>query len=162
MKTDQSDHSSPKPFRRRDFLIGAGQLTAGLALMPALPESAFAQTVIKGKERLIVRSIRPEDLETPVSLLNAWITPNDLFYVRHHLYAPKVDVNEWKLTVGGEVQTPITLTLDELKRAPKHTVTVTLECAGNGRAFFDPPVAGIQWEKGAVGTAQFVLSLIHI
>jgi len=155
MKTDQSDHSSPKPFRRRDFLIGAGQLTAGLALMPALPESAFAQTVIKGKERLIVRSIRPEDLETPVSLLNTWITPNDLFYVRHHLYAPTVDVNEWKLTVGGEVQTPITLTLDELKRAPKHTVTVTLECAGNGRAFFDPPVAGIQWEKGAVGTARF-------
>jgi sulfite oxidase len=155
MKTDQSDHSSPKTIRRRDFLIGAGQLTAGLALMPALPESAFAQTVIKGKERLIVRSIRPEDLETPVSLLNAWITPNDLFYVRHHLYAPTVDVNEWKLTVGGEVQNPITLTLDELKRAPKHAVTVTLECAGNGRAFFDPPVAGIQWEKGAVGTARF-------
>jgi DMSO/TMAO reductase YedYZ molybdopterin-dependent catalytic subunit len=88
-------------------------------------------------------------------LLNAWITPNDLFYVRHHLYAPKVNVNEWKLTVGGEVQNPITLTLDELKRAPKHAVTVTLECAGNGRAFFDPPVAGIQWEKGAVGTARF-------
>jgi sulfite oxidase len=155
MKTDQSGHSSPKTFRRRDFLIRAGQLTAGLALMPALPESAFAQTVIKGKEKLIVRSIRPEDLETPVSLLNSWITPNDLFYVRHHLYAPKVDVNEWKLTVGGEVQNPITLTLDELKRAPKHVVTVSLECAGNGRAFFDPPVAGIQWEKGAVGTARF-------
>ena len=32
---------------------------------------------------------------------------------------------------------------------------MTLECAGNGRAFFDPSVAGIQWEKGAVGTARF-------
>jgi sulfite oxidase len=154
MKRDRSDHSLLNTFRRRDFLIGAGQLTAGLALAPMLP-AAFAQTVIKGKERLIVRSIRPEDLETPVSLLNTWITPNDLFYVRHHSYAAKVDVNEWKLTVGGEVQTPITLTLDELKRMPKHTVTVTLECAGNGRAFSDPPVAGIQWEKGAVGTARF-------
>jgi DMSO/TMAO reductase YedYZ molybdopterin-dependent catalytic subunit len=30
-----------------------------------------------------------------------------------------------------------------------------LECAGNGRAFFDPPVAGVQWEKGAVGTARW-------
>jgi sulfite oxidase len=155
MKRDRSDHSRLNTFGRRDFLIGAGQLTAGLALAPMLPESAFAQTVIKGKERLIVRSIRPEDLETPVSLLNTWITPNDLFYVRHHSYAAKVDVGEWKLTVGGEVQTPITLTLDELKRMPKHTVTVTLECAGNGRAFSDPPVAGIQWEKGAVGTARF-------
>jgi DMSO/TMAO reductase YedYZ molybdopterin-dependent catalytic subunit len=155
MKRDRSDHSHSNEIQRRDFLIGAGQLTAGLALIPCLPESAFAQTVIKGKERLIVRSIRPEDLETPVSLLNTWITPNDLFYVRHHLYAARVDVNEWKLTVGGEVENSITLTLDELKRAPKHTVTVTLECAGNGRAFFDPPVAGIQWEKGAVGTARF-------
>ena len=155
MKRDRRNHSRSNEIQRRDFLIGAGQLTAGLALMPWLPESAFAQTVIKGKERLIVRSIRPEDLETPVSLLNTWITPNDLFYVRHHLYAARVDVNEWKLTVGGEVENSITLTLDELKRAPKHTVTVTLECAGNGRAFFDPPVAGIQWEKGAVGTARF-------
>jgi DMSO/TMAO reductase YedYZ molybdopterin-dependent catalytic subunit len=155
MKKDQNHHSGSNSLRRRDFLIGAGQLTAGLTLAPSLLESAFAQTAVKGKEKLIVRSIRPEDLETPVSLLNTWITPNDLFYVRHHMYAAKVDVNEWKLTVGGEVQNPITLTLDELKRAPKHTVTVTLECAGNGRAFFDPPVAGIQWEKGAVGTARF-------
>ncbi|MBO0860223.1 MAG: sulfite oxidase [Chloracidobacterium sp.] len=153
---DQKDHSHSNALQwRRDFLIGAGQLTAGLMIGRTLPESAFAQTVIKGKERLIVHSVRPEDLETPVSLLNTWITPNDLFYVRHHLYAAKVDVNEWKLTVGGEVQSPITMTLDELKMFPKHTVTVTLECAGNGRAFSAPPVAGIQWERGAVGTARF-------
>src|SRR4029079_2942646 len=38
-------------------------------------------------------------------------------------------------------------------RAP--TLTMTLECACNARAFFDPPVAGIQWEKGAVGTARW-------
>ncbi len=30
-----------------------------------------------------------------------------------------------------------------------------LECAGNGRAFFDPPVAGIQWTKGAIGNARW-------
>src|SRR5262245_29507513 len=104
MKKDQSDHMRSNAFRRREFLIGVGQLTAGLTVSRMLPESALAQTVIKGKEKLIVRSVRPEDLETPVSLLNTWITPNDLFYVRHHLYAANVDVNEWKLTVGGEVQ----------------------------------------------------------
>jgi DMSO/TMAO reductase YedYZ molybdopterin-dependent catalytic subunit len=155
MKKNQSDYSRSNAFRRRDFLIGATRLGAGLALSRMLPESAFAQNVIKGKERLIVRSVRPEDLETPVALLNTWITPNDLFYVRHHLYAANVDVNEWKLMVEGEVENPVTLTLDELKGMPKHTVTVTLECAGNGRAFSDPPVAGIQWERGAVGTARF-------
>ena len=38
---------------------------------------------------------------------------------------------------------------------PAVSVTATLECAGNGRAFFDPPVAGIQWRKGAVGTSRW-------
>ena len=32
------------------------------------------------------------------------------------------------------------------------TQTVTLECAGNGRGFYAPKAAGIQWEHGAVGT----------
>ena len=43
----------------------------------------------------------------------------------------------------------------ELRALPAVTTTVTLECAGNGRAFFAPPVAGIQWRKGAVGTARW-------
>jgi len=155
MKKNESRHSRSSAFSRRDFIAGAGQLSAGLTLSQILPDSVFAQATVKGKERLIVRSLRPEDLETPVGLLNTWITPNDLFYVRHHSYAAKVNVDEWKLTVDGEVERPVTLTLDELKKMPKATVTVTLECAGNGRAFYDPPVAGIQWEKGAVGTARW-------
>lgn len=143
---------------RRELLIGAARTGAAITLSQFLPNEfteAFAQSAIKSKEKLIVRSTRPEDLETPVGLLNTWITPNDLFYVRHHTYAAKVNASEWKLTVDGEVATPLSLTLDDLKKMPKASVTVTLECAGNGRAFFDPPVAGIQWEKGAVGTAKF-------
>ncbi|MFN0087117.1 MAG: sulfite oxidase [Blastocatellia bacterium] len=151
MKRNQNRHT----LTRRDLIAGAGQAGAGIALSRLLPESAFAQSGIKGKERLIVRSMRPEDLETPVGLLNTWITPNDLFYVRHHGYAANVEAGSWKLTVDGEVAQPLTLTLDELKKMPKAAVTVTLECAGNGRSFYDPPVAGIQWEKGAVGTARF-------
>jgi DMSO/TMAO reductase YedYZ molybdopterin-dependent catalytic subunit len=155
MKKNESRRSGSSLSSRRDFIAGAGRLGAGVALSPLLPDSAFAQNVVKGKEKLIVRSIRPEDLETPVSLLNTRITPNDLFYVRHHSYAAKVNLNEWKLAVDGAVDNPLTFTLDDLKKMPKATVTVTLECAGNGRAFYDPPVAGIQWEKGAVGTARF-------
>ena len=148
---------------RRSFLARAGQTGAvvGLGhlghLLPSSVVTALAQTPssIRGKERLIVRSRRPEDLETPVELLDSFITPNDLFYVRHHDYAPRVEAGPWKLQVDGEVDRPSTITLDELRRMQRATVTVTLECAGNGRAFFEPPVAGIQWEKGAVGTARF-------
>lgn len=145
-------------FNRRQFLWTAGHAgaVAGLGhLIPGSLTSAFAQDKIPGKEKLIVRSLRPEDLETPIGLFDSFITPNEIFYVRHHLYAPTIDASSFKLQVDGEVTRPLTLSLDDIKKLPRATVTVTLECAGNGRAFFDPPVAGIQWEKGAVGTARF-------
>lgn len=146
---------------RRGFLQKLTRLSAFAGISQLLPGdsiTAFAQNVvqkIKGKERLIVRSLRPEDLETPPELFTSWLTPNDLFYVRHHLYAPDINVGEWKLTVDGEVSTPLSLSLEDLRKLPKASVTVTLECAGNGRAFYEPAVAGIQWEKGAVGTAKW-------
>jgi DMSO/TMAO reductase YedYZ molybdopterin-dependent catalytic subunit len=109
----------------------------------------------QAKDRLIVRSARPQDLETPVELFNSWLTPNDLFYVRSHLHTPEVNLKDWSLTVEGQVGRPLKLTLEELKLLPKASVVVTLECAGNGRAFFDPAVAGVQWQKGSVGTARW-------
>lgn len=124
------------------------------------PESLLAQTPAAaqrfGKEKLLVRSLRPPDFETPVALLDSFITPNDFFYVRSHLPVPaQLDAATWALKVGGEVNSPLSLSIDEIKKLPAATVTVTLECAGNGRAFFEPAVAGIQWEKGAVSTARF-------
>jgi DMSO/TMAO reductase YedYZ molybdopterin-dependent catalytic subunit len=104
---------------------------------------------------LIVHSSRPEDLETPVHLLDSWLTPNDLFYVRSHFYTPTIRPGEWRLRVDGGVERPANLTLDEIKQVPSVSRVVTLECAGNGRAFFEPPVAGVQWRKGAVGTARW-------
>src|SRR5262249_40943005 len=147
----------PAPRSRRSFISGVGRLVgaAGLShFFPGAIERAFAQTA-GGKERLIVRSVRPEDLETPVALLNSWITPNDWFYVRHHLYKPQVNARGWTRQVEGEVDRPPAPPLDELRRIPRAAATATLECAGNGGAFFAPPVAGIQWEKGAVGTARW-------
>jgi sulfite oxidase len=141
---------------RRDVLT---QLAMMAAVARLDPKTVFAQASNAaqryGKEKLIVRSMRPPDFETPVALLNSFITPNDLFYVRCHMPVPQVDAAAWSLKVGGEVDSPLSLSLDEIKKLPLHTVTMTLECAGNGRAFFTPAPAGIQWEKGAVGTARF-------
>jgi DMSO/TMAO reductase YedYZ molybdopterin-dependent catalytic subunit len=132
-------------------------LATGIGQLAPWPVSAvFAQgrgPAPVRKDRLLVRSARPEDLETPVGLLDSWITSNDLFYVRSHLYTPSVRLNDWTLLVDGEVERPLTLRLDELTQMPRVSLAVTLECAGNGRAFFDPPVAGVQWQKGAVGNA---------
>lgn len=139
---------------RRAFLHTVGRLAPGAATVALLPSAAAAQQVVS-KARLIVRSPRPEDLETPVRLLTTWITPNDLFYVRSHFYTPSIEERAWTLRVDGEVGSALQLTLADLRALPATTQVVTLECAGNGRAFFDPPVAGVQWEKGAVGTAAW-------
>lgn len=140
--------------QRRTFLETAIRLASGAAASALLPSSLAAQQPVS-KARLIVRSARPEDLETPVHLLTSWITPNDLFYVRSHFYTPTIDQGSWRLRVDGDVSAPLELSLDEIRRLPSTRQVVTLECAGNGRAFFDPPVAGVQWEKGAVGTAAW-------
>jgi DMSO/TMAO reductase YedYZ molybdopterin-dependent catalytic subunit len=105
--------------------------------------------------QLIVHSARPEDLETPAHLLTSWITPNELFYVRSHFYTPAVSLESWRLHVDGNVERPLHLTLDAIRAMHPATHVVTLECAGNGRAFYQPPVAGVQWRKGAVGTARW-------
>ena len=145
-------------FVRRRLLSLAWQTGAAAAfsrLLPRLSSSdVFAQTSTPA-ERRIIRSVRPQDWETPVALLDSWITPNDLFYVRCHFYTPTVDAATWSLTVDGEVDRPLTLRMADLRQLPQVTLPVTLECAGNGRAFFDPPVPGTQWQRGAVGNARW-------
>lgn len=141
---------------RRQALGAVARATAGAAAWLTLPEAVRAQALAGKDPRLIARAVRPPDFETPVALLDSFITPTSHFYVRSHLPVPPViDAATWTLRVGGEVATPLTLSLDALRAMPSTTVTVTLECAGNGRAFFDPPVAGIQWGRGAVGTARW-------
>jgi DMSO/TMAO reductase YedYZ molybdopterin-dependent catalytic subunit len=146
---------------RRDWLrlaaragvIGASTPWGGLAHAAA---QATRPAIAAGKEKLIVRSLRPPDYESPVALLDSWLTPVEHFYVRSHMPVPTgLDGSTWTLSIDGEVTTAITLSLDEIRKLPPLTLTNTLECAGNGRAFFDPPVAGIQWTKGAVGTARW-------
>jgi sulfite oxidase len=153
--------SLPMLFSRRDLIRAAGRAGAlGLVAQATPWVSLLAQgarpTIPAGKEKLLVRSLRPPDFESPVALLDSWITPVEHFYVRSHMPVPSgLDASTWTLQIEGEINAPVSFTLDELKKMPSASITATLECAGNGRAFFDPPVAGIQWGKGAVGTARW-------
>jgi len=149
------------PFSRRDLLsLAARAGAAGAVAQHVSWATLFAQsprvTVAPGKEKLLVRSLRPPDYETPVTLLDSWITPFEHFYVRSHMPVPPgLDAATWTLQIDGEVATATSLTLDDLRKMPAASVTAVLECAGNGRAFFEPAVAGVQWGKGAVGNARW-------
>src|SRR6266853_94367 len=119
---------------RRTFLLLAG--------------SAFLRGDDRAKLDMQVRSVRPEDLEMPLSGFVDYITPIEHFYVRTHVYTPTVDLNEWRLKVEGEVATPLTLTMADLKAMPSVELVAVGECAGNGRSFYSPPVPGLQWQNG--------------
>ena len=140
---------------RRDFLKTA--TAAVLAAHPLLNWAADAPAInIPGKDAMIVRSYRFFDLEMPVEFMTDWVTPVNHFYVRNHMFEPaKIDAATWKLTLSGEVERPLTLTLADLAKVPVHSVANTLECAGNGRSLLSPKVPGVQWGKGAVGNAEF-------
>ncbi len=105
--------------------------------------------------RMIVRSPRPEDLETPLDGFLDWITPIDRFFVRCHTYTPVIKLNDWSLKVDGAVERPLTLTMADLKKLPRVELVSVLECAGNGRSFYQPRVAGTQWSYGAVGNGRW-------
>src|ERR671935_1773478 len=72
----------------------------------------------------------------PLEALRYPITPAGLHYLLIHYDVPDVDARTWSLTVRGERE--LSLGLDELKRRPRSELTVTMECAGNGRARLDP------------------------
>ena len=120
---------------------------------------AAAGALLRAQDRpnrdMLVRSTRPEDLEMPLSGFSDYITPIEHFFVRTHVYVPTVDANAWRLQVEGEVATPLTLTLENLKLMPAVDLVAVVECAGNGRGFYEPPVPGTQWSTGAVGNGRW-------
>ena len=103
-------------------------------------------------ELLKVVTAAPFNAETVLAEQHGPITPNERHYVRNHFAVPE---HSGRLAFDGLVRRPITLTLDELRTRPARSLVVTLECAGNGRGFLEPPTRGEQWALGAVGTAEW-------
>src|SRR5215471_14421348 len=145
---------------RRSFIRGASAAALALNAAPvfcwAMPASESGAIEVHGKDGLLVRSLRFVDLESPVGYLGTWLTPIPRFFVRNHMHEPsQLSAADWRLSIGGEVEKTLTLTLADLSKLELHSVVNTLECAGNGRGFQRPQVPGVQWGKGAVGTAKF-------
>jgi DMSO/TMAO reductase YedYZ molybdopterin-dependent catalytic subunit len=84
------------------------------------------------------------------------VTPLGLHYLLIHFDIPAVEPSAWRLELGGALERPAALTLDELKARPARTLAVTLECAGNGRALMAEPGSPSQpWLLDAVGNAEW-------
>lgn len=115
----------------------------------------FLEPSQQSRSDLTMRQAEPLNLEGPFAALNGRMTPTEQFYVRSHFPVPAIDARDFRLTIDGAVEQVVTLTLEDLLAMPAVTWPSTLECAGNGRIFLDPPAMGVQWQLGAVGTAEW-------
>lgn len=113
----------------------------------------------KRDERLVTHTDRPCNAETPEQLLETYITPNNLFYVRNHFWVPDTKGDEHRLTVEMDDGEVVVYTVEELKRRFKpHTVTAILQCSGNRRSHMTKEAFrtnGLQWSIGAIGNAEW-------
>src|SRR5579862_522714 len=133
-----------------------GQFIVSRRLFLSMAAAGLAWPQANGDpSEMIVRARRPEDLEMPNPGFSDFITPVDRFFVRTHVPVPAVDLAAWHLKIEGNVSVPLSLSMDELRRMPSFEFPAVLECAGNGRSFFEPAVAGLQWTNGAVGNGSW-------
>lgn len=91
----------------------------------------------------------------PAEALRWDLTPTGLHYVLTHYDIPEADPQTWQIAVTGCVDRERAFSLADLATLEQHTVRVTMECAGNGRAQVQPRPVSQPWITGAVGTADW-------
>ena len=107
---------------------------------------------------LLVLSEEPLNAETKLDELREAIVPAGRHYVRTHF---GVSTGPREVGITGAVREPRSVSFDAVRSLPARTFAVTLECAGNGRKFLEPPAPGEQWGLGAVGTAEWTGAALH-
>ena len=153
---------------RRGFLKRTGLATMAAMVGTSIPfhrnmpigfvPAAMAQeNVLIGKDGLTLLNDRPVNAETPPELLDDAITPTSRHFIRNNGIPPEdVDPATWTLTIDGFVDTPLELTIADMREQFEVvTMALTLECGGNGRGFFNPPAKGNQWTYGAVACSEW-------
>ena len=148
----QDAYDTTDTTRRELLLRGAAAAGAAVALLgPSASALAFPS---RPGEQVLSWLDQPAANPVPQIVgdllqwerLRSFITPADQFFTVAHYGQPQVDLGAWRLEVGGLVEHPMTLTLDELRARPRQEVVFTLECSGNH---------GLPFLHGAVGTARW-------
>lgn len=149
--------------RRRvlQTLFGA---SVGATAFSALPRHAFGQSlppIVKPTPEDQFRTLGT-NRETLFQAFKGrgYITPASLFFIRNHTTTPRIDAETWSLSIEGSgIYNPRTYTLEDLFQLEPVTITRAIECAGNGRSFFNSQqgqtVSGTQWRFGAIGVGEW-------
>jgi sulfane dehydrogenase subunit SoxC len=93
----------------------------------------------------------PTASRTPLQDLFGTVTPNGLFFERHHGGVPAIDPAQHRLMVHGLVRQPLVLTMKDLMRFPSVSRTHFIECSGNSSG---------EYKAASKGTAQDIHGLL--
>lgn len=127
-------HPHPRPFE-----VGDAASTAAVASSP------HARVVLKRE---------PLNAEASPESLREAVTPEGAHFVRTNFSTPVLD-GRTPLMMGGAVVAARAWNAESLLAAGTRTLTVTLECAGNGRLGMNPLPSGEPWQTGAVSVAAW-------
>ncbi|HUQ93622.1 MAG TPA: molybdopterin-dependent oxidoreductase [Bryobacteraceae bacterium] len=112
------------PMRRREMIALA-------AMAPSFARFAMAE---EGEQTIPFLDSRPYNPEKPTlkwDELTSWMTPRDQRFRVGHYGFPTVDVASWNLQIGGLVERPLKLTLEDLRKRKAKELSITMECSGN-------------------------------
>lgn len=168
MKQKQTQNA----FSRRAFLGASGAASFAAALGAPIPFGRFlpaglvpvalAQSesgYLAQKDGLVMLGDLPLNAETPPHLLDDDVTPGARMFVRNNGRTPQFsdeEIANWRVVVDGEIDTPLDLSIDDLKSDFEIvTLRLQIECGGNGRRFMTPAARGNQWSFGAVSCAEW-------
>jgi sulfane dehydrogenase subunit SoxC len=108
--------------------------------------SKFEQKVTRNRTDVFVNRQNWSDWSmTPLQHQHGIITPNGLFFERHHAGVPDIDPDQHRLVIHGMVRQPLVFTMSDLMKYPSVSKFYFLECSGNGLT---------DWTKAASTTVQ--------
>ncbi|MDJ0727333.1 MAG: molybdopterin-dependent oxidoreductase [Prochloraceae cyanobacterium] len=144
--------------------LGTGSTAATILAKPNQSHKAIAN-----ESGAIVKQVRPDwfyQMNTNLEMRwenmydRGYIVPNHLFFVRNNNPTPLIEADRWRLNVFGDgVSHPRSFSYSELLQMPSVSVIRAIECAGNGRSFYQTAygkaASGTQWKLGGIGVAEW-------
>ncbi|MGH3442708.1 MAG: sulfite oxidase [Nitriliruptorales bacterium] len=122
--------------RSRRRFLGFAAAAATYAVVTAAVGRSLVQRVVEPQVALAppVEPVTapPPEATFDVPGLSPLVVPNDSFYrIDVNLVIPRIDADEWRLTIHGMVDRPYVLTCDEILEMPLVERYVTIACVSN-------------------------------
>jgi len=90
------------------------------------------------------------------------ITPLGQHFVLIHFDVPYfTETENWQVSIGGRVRTPMTVTLGQLKARTTVKQPTILECAGTGRSLAHPRAIYVPWFTEPMGVYEYTGTLLR-